>query len=151
MVRYNLNFCISSPGDSTTFMEFSPNGRFIAIGYQDLSSLCILDRLTGFHPTISFITPTEPTALVWETSKAFYVGLRDGRFIHYEIDLKGNRLVEGPTNNFFRGAFPVTAIALDAEAKTLVVSVGPEVLAFRKIHATSTFFTGESEQSTDYT
>jgi len=140
MIHYNLNFTISSPGGSTTFMEFSPNGRFIAVGDQEMSSLFILDRLTGFHPTISSITPTEPTALVWETSKAFYVGLRNGRFIHYEIDLRGNRLVEGPTNSFFHGAFPVTAMALDAEAKTLVLSVGPEVFAFRRIQATGMFF-----------
>jgi len=105
-----------------------------------MSSLFILDRLAGFHPTISSVTPTEPTALVWETSKAFYVGLGDGRFIYYEIDLRGKRLAEGPMNSLFRGAFPVTAMALSAEAETLVLSVGLEVLAFRRIHATSMFF-----------
>lgn len=140
MIRYNLNFTVSSPGDFTTFMEFSPNGRFIAIGDQDLPSLHILDKLAGFYPNVSSIMPTEPTALVWETSKAFYVGFRDGTFVYYQIDLKDNKLVEGATNSFFRGAFPVTAIALDAEAKTLVLSIGPEVFAFRRPHTTSTSY-----------
>lgn len=140
MVHYNLTFTISSPGDTIMFMEFSPNGRFIAVGDRAMSSLFVLDRLAGFHPIISSITPIEPTALVWETSKTFYVGLRDGRFIYYKIDLRGKSLVEGPTNSFFRGAFPVTAMALDAEAKTLVLSMDLEVLAFRRTHTTGMFF-----------
>lgn len=137
---YELNSTVPSPGKSTAFIEFSPNGRFLAAGDWELSSLHILDRLAGFHATVSAITPAKPTALVWETSKTFYVGLGDGRFVHYQIDLRGNKLVKGPVNCFFQGVFPATAIALDAESKTLVLSVGPDVFAFRRIRATSTFY-----------
>lgn len=139
MRHYELNFTISSPGGSATFVEFSPNGRFLVVGDQLFSSLYIFDRLAGFHPTISDAIPAEPTALVWENSKEFYVGLSDGRFIHYRVDLGGNSLVQGVANNTFYGGFPVTAIALDAESRTLVLSVGPDVFAFRRIHGTSVF------------
>ena len=138
MVHYELNFTVSSPGECTTFMEFSPNGRFLAVGDGDSSSLSILDRLAGFHRTISATTPTKPTALVWETSKTFYVGLSDGRFIHYQ--LAGNKIVKGTINNLFYGGFPATAIALDAESKTLVLSVGPDIFAFRRIRATGALY-----------
>ena len=97
----------------------------------------VLDRLVGFHQTISAATPAKPTALVWETVTAFYVGLADGRFTQYRIDLRENKLVKGAVNNFFCGVFPATAIALDVESKTLVLSVGPDVFAFRRIRATS--------------
>lgn len=137
---YELTFTVPSPANSVAFMEFSPNGRFIAIGDRDLRSLYILDRLAGLHPIISAATPTEPTALVWRNSKELYVGLNDGRFIHYRMDLRGNRLVKGATNNTFYGGLPATAIALDAESRTLILSVGPEVFAFRRIWATSTFY-----------
>jgi hypothetical protein len=140
MVRYELNFTVSSPGKSTTFIEFSPNGRFLAVGDRDFPFLYILDRLAGFHPTISVATSAKPTALVWETSKAFYVGLSDGCFIYYRIDLGGNKLVKGAANNLFHGMFPIAAIALDAESKTLVLSVGPDVFAFRRIRTTSMFY-----------
>lgn len=140
MVCYELNYTVSSPGNSTTLIEFSPNGRFLAVGDWDFSSLYILDRLAGFHPTVSAATPAKPTALVWETSKTFYVGLSDGRFVQYQIDLGDNKLVKGPVNGFFHGVFPVTAIALDAGSKTLVLSVGPDVFAFRRIRATSKFY-----------
>ena len=120
-------------------MEFSPNGRFLAVGDQE-SSLYILDRLSGFFSPILAATPATPTALVWETSETFYVGLNDGRFIHYRIDWESNKLVRGTVNSFFRGPYPVTAIALDAESKTLVLSVGPDVFASRRIHSTSTFY-----------
>jgi hypothetical protein len=139
MDRYELNSTVPSPGNSTTFVEFSPNGRFLAVGDRDSSSLYILDKLAGFHPTISTATPAKPTALVWETSKAFYVGLSDGRFVHYQIDLGGRKLVKGATNSVFCGGFPATAIALDVEARTLVMSVGPDVFAFRRIRAMSMF------------
>ena len=139
MVYYRLNFTVPSPGNSSpTLVEFSPNGRFLVVGNLDSSSLHILDRLAGFHPTTSATMPAKPTALVWEDSKAFYVGLSDGRFIHYRIDLLGRKLVKGATNSLFHGVFPATAIALDAESKTLVLSVGPDVFAFRRIRATST-------------
>jgi WD40 repeat protein len=139
MVCYELNFTVSSPGKSTTFIEFSPNGRFLVVGDRDLSSLYILDRLTGFHPTISAATPAVPTALVWETPKTFYVGLGDGCIIHYRIDLAGKKLVKGAVNGLFRGTSPTTAIALDAESKTLVLSVGPDVFVLRRIRATGRF------------
>jgi hypothetical protein len=86
MLCYNLNSTVYSPGKSTTFVKFSLNGRFLAVGDQGGPSLFILDKITGFHPTISATTPAEPTALVWETSKAFYVGLSDRCFIHYQIE-----------------------------------------------------------------
>jgi len=139
MDYYELNSTVRPPGNSTAFMEFSPNSRFLAVGDQDLCSLYILDKLAGFHQTISSPTPAKPTALVWETPTTFYVGLSDGRFIHYRIDLVGDKLVKGTVNNSC-GVFPVTAIALDVEAKTLVMSVGPDVFAFRRVRATSRFF-----------
>ena len=137
MVYYKLNFTVSSPGNSPTFVEFSPNGRFLVVGNLDSTSLHILDRLAGFHAIASATMHAKPTALVWEDSKAFYVGLSDGRFVHYQVDLGGKKLVGGTTNNLFHGVFPVTAIALDAESKTLVLSVGPDVFAFRRIRGTS--------------
>ena len=140
MNHYELNSTVPSPGSSAAFIEFSPTGRFLAVGDQDHCSLYILDKLAGFHPIISATTPAKPTALVWETAVAFYVGLSDGRFIHYRIDLKGNKLVKGTANNFFHGAFPVTAIALSNESKTLVLSVGPDVFAFRRIRATGKLY-----------
>lgn len=138
MAHYRLDFVVSSPAHSATFLDFSSNGRFLVVGDRASPSLHIFDQLAGFHATISFIAPAEPTAVVWETSKTLYVGFGDGRFIHYRIDLRERRLVEGTKNNYFRGAFPVTAMALDSESKTLVLSVGPEVLAFRRVHNTST-------------
>lgn len=136
---YRLNSTIPSPGQSTTLIEFSPSGRFLAIGDQSFSSLFILDKFAGYHPTISAAMLAEPTALVWETSKTFYVGLSDGCFVHYRLDLGNRKLVKGPVNRFFHGVFPVTAIALDSECRTLVLSVGPEVFAFRRTHATGGF------------
>ena len=134
-----MDFGVHSPGSSTVFVEFSPNGRFLAVGDWDSSSLYILDRLTRFHPSISANMPAKPTALVWETSKTLYIGLNDGRFIHYRINLGNTELVKGTTNSFFHGGFPITAVALDMESRTLVLSVGPDVFAFRRVHATSKF------------
>lgn len=131
MADYELKFTVSSPGNYPTFVEFSPSGRFLVVGYRD-SSLYILDRRAGFHPTLSATTPAIPTALVWETHKAFYVGFDDGSFMHYQLDLKQKKLAVGVVNSLFRGSFPVTAIALDGESKTLVLSVGPGVYAFRR-------------------
>jgi WD40 repeat protein len=139
MTSYELNSTVPSPGSYITFIEFSPDSRFLAVGDRDSSSLYILDRSAGFHPTLSAITLDKPTSLVWETSAAFYVGLADGRFTHYQLDLKDKKLVRGGTNHTFRGVFPVTAMALDVESRTLVLSVGPEVFAFRRIYATSMF------------
>ena len=137
--HYDLNFSVPSLGNSTVFVEFSQNGRFLVVGDRDLCSLYILDRLAGFHPTISTVVPAEPTTLVWETSTTFYVGLSDGRFVHYRIDLGGNELIKGTVNSFFYGRFPTTVMALDAESKTLVLSVGPDVFAFRRACTTSKF------------
>ncbi|KAF9643087.1 hypothetical protein BDM02DRAFT_3132667 [Thelephora ganbajun] len=130
MACYELKYTVSSPGRSATFIKFSPNGRFLAVGDRDSSSLHILNRLTGFHLTISTTMPAKPTALVWETTKTFYVGLSDGHFIYYQIDLRGNKLVKGPMNSIFHGVFPITAIALNTESKILVLSIGLEVFAF---------------------
>ena len=139
MDRYELAFSVPSPMKSSVFMEFSSNGQFLAIGDQDSSSLYILDGAAGFYRSISAATPAIPTALVWETLNTFYVGLSDGRFIHYRIDLRGRKLVKGTVNDFFHGSFPVTVISLDADSKTLVLSVGPEVFVFRRILATGMF------------
>ena len=134
---------VNSPCDSTTFMEFSPTGRFPAIGDKNLS-LHVLDKLAGFHLTTSSTTLSEPTALVWESSKAFYIGFNNGELGHYQIDLGGRELVKGDMNSLFHGAFPVSAIALDADSKTLVLSVGPGVFALRGIRGTSMFLIDES-------
>ena len=140
MVHYQLDFTVPSPGESVSFVEFSPNGRFIAIGDRVSPALCMLDKLTGFHPTAFAATLAKPTALVWETSQTFYVGLSDGRFAHYRMDLHGRRMVRGTVNSCFYGQFPITAISLNAESNTLVLSVGPEVFMFRRIRATSMSF-----------
>ena len=58
----------------------------------------------------------EPMALVWETSKTFYVGLSDRCFVHYQLNLGNHKLVKGPVNHFFHGVFSVTAIALDSQS-----------------------------------
>ena len=139
MASYELNSSVPWPGGYIAFVEFCPSGRFLAVGDRDLSSLYILDRCAGFHPVLSSITPARPTALVWETSKTFYLGQSDGRFTYYQIDLRGRKLEEGATNRFFHIAIPITAMALDAGYKTLVVSVGPEVFAFRRSNAAGKF------------
>lgn len=142
MAYYKLEYTVPLPGSYASFIEFSPNGRFLAVGDQHSPSLYLLDRRSGFHPTLSAITPEKPTALIWETSEAFYVGLADGRFTYYRIDLRGEKLAEGATTHSFRGvfpAFPVTAMALNADSQTLVASVGPEVFAFRRIYGTRKF------------
>lgn len=142
MASYKLNEVLPSPGIHPTFIEFSPNGQFLAIGNRDLTSFYILDRLVGFYPTLSVITPEKPTALIWESSAEFYVGMADGHFTHYRIGPGGKKLMEGVTTYTFCGVFPVlpvTAMALDADSKTLVASVGPEVFASQRIGATSMF------------
>ena len=78
--------------------------------------------------------PAKPTALVWETDEKFYVGLGNGCFFHCQIDLKGNKLVEISANRSFGGCggFPVMAMALDSECKTMGISVGPGVYVMRR-------------------
>jgi hypothetical protein len=110
MSQYELDFTISSPTGSAVLLDFSSNSRFLAVGGWE-PTLHILDQLAGFDPVVSSTTPAKPTALVWESSKTFYLGLEDGRFIYYRIDLGEKRLVAGITNNFFHGAFPITAMA----------------------------------------
>ena len=141
MANYELNSTVPSPGDFVSFIEFSPNGRFLGVGDCDHSSVCVLDRRSGFHKTLSVVTPAEPTALVWETSEAFYVGLSNGTFIRYQIKIGGGveMLERGLVNNLFHGTLPVTAMGLDEDSKTLVLSVGPGVFALRRVNATSTF------------
>lgn len=139
MTDYELSFTIPSPGKYASFAEFSQNGRFLAVGDRDSSLLSILDRCAGFHKSFSVVTPAKPTALVWETSKAFYVGLSNGQFAHYQVDIKNRKLVEGAMSKLFHGTLPITAMALDQESKTMVLSMGPGVFAFRRIRETSTF------------
>ena len=131
MTNYELSFTLRSPGSHVSFMEFSPNGRFLAVGDRQSSFLFILDEQAGFRPTISITVPAKPTALMWETDEKFYVGLGNGCFFHYQIDLKGNKLVEISANHFFGGygESPIRAMALDSECKTMVLLVGPEVNA----------------------
>ena len=137
MANYKLHFTIPSPGGYKAFVDFSPTGRFLAVGEQDSSVLHILDRRAGFRPTLSAATCAKPTAVVWETSATFYVGLSNGEFVHYRIDLGDKKLVEGTLNHHFRGAFPITAMAIDAESKTMVLSVGPGIYTLRRLRATS--------------
>ena len=142
MVPYKVDWEIRSPRRYTTFIEFSPDARFLAIGYRGFPSLCLLDSTDEYNPRLSISTLENPTALVWETPCAFYVGLTDGRFTYYRVDPEGDKLITGPTNHFFHGVFPkfpITAMGLDVDSKTLVLSVGPEVFAFRRIRATSKF------------
>jgi len=137
MENYELHFTVPSPGGHKTFVDFSPTGRFLVVGEQDSSSLHILDRRAGFHPTLSASTRAKPTAVVWETYATFYVGLSNGEFVHYRIDLGDKKLVEGISNHHFRGAFPITAMAIDVESKRMVLSVGPGIYALRRFRATS--------------
>ncbi|KAF9790741.1 hypothetical protein BJ322DRAFT_1104389 [Thelephora terrestris] len=140
MDNYELNFTIPSPGISTAFLEFSPSGRFLAVGDKGLSSLYILDKLAGFHPKLCATLSAAPTALVWETNETFYVGSSDGYFVHFRVYPKENQLVEGFGNGCLRKeGFPITAMALDVESRTLVISVGPSVFAFRRRGSTSEF------------
>ena len=141
MANYELNSTVPSPGGYTSFIEFSPNGRFLGVGDCDHSSVCVLDRRSGFHQTLSAVVPAEPTALAWESSEAFYVGLSNGTFIRYKIKIcRGVEMLERClVNNLFYGTLPVTAMGLDEDSKTLVLSVGPGIFALRRVNATSTF------------
>ena len=138
MNPYELYSTAPSPGRSTTILEFSPDGRYLAIGDSG-HSLCILDGLVAFNRTISTVASAKPTALVWDTTEVLHVGFDNGCFISYRIDLKGRKLVKSAVNRRFHGPFPVTAIAIDAGSKTLVICVGPQLYAFRKNGLTSRF------------
>ena len=133
MVPYQLDWEIHSLWGQPMFIEFSPNAKFLAVGYRGFPSLRLLDRTNEYNPSISISMLEKPTALVWETSYAFYVRLTDGCFTHYQVDPGGGKLVTGPTNHFFHGVyptFPVTTMGLDVDSMTLVLSVGLEVFAF---------------------
>lgn len=134
MTFYHLTSSIRSPGGSTTFLEFSPDSQFLAIGDRDLSSLFILDGRTGYYPNLCATTPAKPTALVWDTTETFYVGLSNGCFVHYQIDLETYQLAKGTVNTTLRGVFPVTAMALSEGSMVLALSVGPDVFIFHRIH-----------------
>jgi len=146
MFSYDLHSTIRTPGMSATFIEFSQNGRFLAVGDQGLASLWIFDKTTGFSPNIVIATPATPTALVWETSETVFAGFDDGRLVHYRVDLVGKTLVEGAVNSHFHNGLPITAMALDAKLKTLVVCVGPEVFVVRRICIKSMFFVNKLGQ-----
>jgi len=141
MANYELNSTVPSPGDYVSFIEFSPNGRFLGVGDCDHYSVCVLDKRSGFHRTLSAVTPAKPTALVWETSEAFYVGLGNGTFIRYQIKICGGveTLERGLVNNLFHGTLPVTAMGLDENTKTLVLSIGPGIFALRRVNSTGMF------------
>lgn len=141
MDSYKLEYSLRSPTNYPVFAEFSPDGRFLAVGDRSGSKIYLLDRLVGFNPKISANMREKPTALVWESCEAFYVGLVDGRLTHFRINLKDEELVEGTSTCSFCGVFPVLpirAMALDVCSETLVVAMGPEVFAFRRIRSTST-------------
>jgi hypothetical protein len=141
MTLYEAEFTVPAPGDYTTYLEFSPNGRFLAVGESmDPPSVSLLDGQVGFGRKISTITQGIPTAHVWESSGSFFVGFGNGRITNYRIDSKEENLVKGITTHPFRGVFPVfpiTAMALNANSETLAVAMGPDIFAFRRINAKS--------------
>ncbi|KAF9644391.1 hypothetical protein BDM02DRAFT_3131799 [Thelephora ganbajun] len=139
MDGYKLYCTINAPVSSIHFMEFSTNGRFLAVGGEGSNVLYILDKLAGFRPTLSANLFANPASLVWESATKFYVGLSDGRFVDYRIDLANKRLAKGTTNSSLRGGLPATAIAIDAESKTLALAVGPDVFALRRVNRTGEF------------
>lgn len=136
MDDYKLCYTINVPVTSILFMEFSTNGRFLAVAEEGHRIIYVLEESKGFYPTFSAKLSANPTSLVWESSAKFYVGLSDGRFVDYRVDLINQRLAKGTTNSYLYGGFPATAIAIDAKSTTLALSVGPDVFAFRRINRT---------------
>lgn len=117
-------------------MEFSPNGRFLIVGDGTRDRLYVLDRVTGFRPVIETGTISSPTSLTFESSTSFFVGLSDGRFVEYKVDLRSKYLVKGWTNDALHGGFPVTAMTLDATVRVLALAVGPGVFVFNRVART---------------
>ena len=136
MDDYKLYHTINVPVASILFMEFSTDGRFLAIAEEGHRDLYILDKSKGFYPPFSENLPANPISLVWGSSMEFYVGLSDGRFVDYTIDLSNKQPTRGIINSSLYGRFPVTAIAIDAESTTLALAVGPDVFAFRWVNDT---------------
>lgn len=117
-------------------MEFSLNGRFLIVGDGNPPRLWVLDRLTGFCPSIEARAISQPTSLTFEGSTTFLTGLDDGRFVKYTIDLKSKRLVKEWTNNVLRGPSSITAIALSGASQILAVAAGPSVFIFNRVSVT---------------
>jgi len=136
MNRYNLQYTIHFPGTSVGFMEFSPNGRFLIVGDGRRDRLYVLDRVTGFRPLVETGTISSPTSLAFENSTSFFVGLSDGRFVEYRVDLRSKYLVKGWTNDALHGSLPATAMTLDATARILALAVGPGVFVFNRVART---------------
>lgn len=140
MNGYELQYTLQSVGESATFMEFSPDGRFLVIGGREPARLRVFDRWDGFLLAVEADTASYPTSLTFESSATFLVGFNDGRFVEYTIDLGSKRLVKGWTNNTLRGASCVTAIALDETSQILTLAQGPSVLVFSRISKTGAMF-----------
>ena len=136
MDDYELCYTINVPATSILFMEFSTTGRFLAVAEGGHGDIHVLEESKGFYPTFSTNLSAMPTSLVWESSTKFYVGLSDGRFVDYGIDLTNQRLTKGTTNSSLYGGLPATAIAIDAKSTTLVLAIGPDVFAFRRTSRT---------------
>ena len=136
MEKYNLQHSLPLPGTSVGLMEFSPNGRFLIVGDRRRDRLYALDRVTGFRPTIEAGTISSPTSLTFESSSSFFVGLGDGRFVEYKVDLRSKHLIKGWTNDALHGSLPVTAMTLDATNRILVLAVGPGVFVFNRVSRT---------------
>ena len=135
MNEYRLQSTHLCPGDSISLIELSLDSRLLIIGDRRMARLKILDRLTGFRPVIKTLTPSQPTSLTFEGPTSFLVGLDDGRFARYLIDLRSKRLVHQWTNDSLRGMDSITAIALDTTARILALAVGSNVLLFSRLTA----------------
>lgn len=133
MNGYHLQYTIQSLRGSVDAMEFSPSGRFLVVGDGNPARLRVLDRLTRFCPTMEAEAISQPTSFAFENSSTFLVGLDDGRFSKYTIDLRSKRLVIGWTNSGPRGPSPVTAMALNKTGQTLALVAGPNVLVFIRV------------------
>ena len=138
MNGYSLQYTILFPGTSVGFMEFSPSGRFLLVGDGRRDRLYVLDRVAGFRPMIETDTISSPTSLTFESSSSFFVGLDDGRFVEYKVDLRSKYLVKGWTNDALQGSLPVTAMSLNATARILALAVGPGVFVFNRVARTGT-------------
>lgn len=139
MSEYGLQHTLPCPGDSVRFMEFSPNGRFLIMAGWGQGRLHVLDRLAGFSSAVETSTISPSTSLTFESSSSFLVGLEDGRFVEYKIDLRSRHLVKGWTNDSLHGNLSVAAIALDATARILALAVGHDVFVFHRAARTGAY------------
>jgi hypothetical protein len=102
--------------------------------------------MSGFRLVIETWTASQPASLAFESSTSFLVGLDDGRFARYRIDLGSGRATHQWTNDTPRGTSPVTAIALDTTTRVLALAVGSDILVFNRFTTTGGFFGQASTQ-----